>query len=188
VGGWLEHYDQTASGNVASATPSTTVSARGPQASILSVSLQATPRPNIAYQVNYVTQTDQQLTLDSVVKKAGGLPCAQSYELEQQQNQSENELVGPDSDSEGSIFGGPATTSATDTEPAGDYVICTWIEGPSAGEVDAATTGSYPVAWLPRQGPPPKQPYKVKRCKTKRVRRHHHWVRVRKCRTVTVWR
>lgn len=38
----------------------------------------------------------------------------------------------------GLIYGGPITTQVTANESAaGPYVICTWIEGPNSGEVDA---------------------------------------------------
>lgn len=129
---WLEGPNGVTTAN------SATFSTRGPQVGQLSVSLGNQPRPGIAYQINYTTQTDQQLTLYSVVKRAGGLPCASSYELEQQQNQTENDIF---YGSGTNVFGGPTTTSGTDTEQdAGSYTICSWIEGPNAGEVDAATT------------------------------------------------
>lgn len=180
---WLEHYDPNASRNVPSATSSTTFSTRGPQAAIVSVSAPVAPRQNVAYQLNYTTQTDQTLTLYSVIKRAGGMPCAQNFELEQQQNQSETELIGPDEEVDNQIFGGPATVSVTDTEPAGYYVICTWIEGPVQSEVDAASSVPLTVSAPPHV----KRPHPVRRCRTVRVRRHHHWVHVRRCRTVTVW-
>lgn len=104
------------------------------------------PQPGVTYQIDYTTQTDQELLLSSVVKPAGGLPCASSYELEQQQNQSENDIFGGST----SVFGGPMTATATDTEnTAGPYLICTWIEGPDNAEVDAATTTSIYVGTPP---------------------------------------
>jgi hypothetical protein len=132
------------------AAGSATFSARGPQVSQLTVQLPAPPRPGIAYQIDYTTRTDQQLSLYSIVKPASGLPCASSFELEQQQNQSESVLIGSDAVP---IFGGPATNTATDTKNRGPYVICTWIEGPNNGEVDAAS--SVPIyAGTPASRPP----------------------------------
>src|SRR5581483_517700 len=57
------------------------------------------------------------------------------YDLETVQNQTENDIFG----SQQNVFGGPVTTTGTDTEQySGPYVICSWIEGPNQGEVDAA--------------------------------------------------
>jgi hypothetical protein len=129
----------------ATAAASTTFSARGPQVEQLSVSLPKPARPNVAFQVAFTTQTDQQLTLDSYLKPAGGLPCASSYELESAQNQELDDLLNGGQ----SLFGGPTTTTATATEKKGSYVICTWVEGPTQGEVDAALSTPIDVASPP---------------------------------------
>jgi hypothetical protein len=144
---WIE---DVSSSETTTGSTSTTFSARGPQVEQLSVSLPTPARPNVAFQIDYTTQTDQQLNLYSVIKAAGGLPCASSYELESDQNQEEDDLLGYDSNS---IFGGPTTTTATATATSGSYVICTWIEGPNEEEVDAETSTPITVA-----NPPPPPP------------------------------
>jgi hypothetical protein len=150
---WIEDE----SGSVTTtASASATFSARGPQVTQLSVSLPKPARPNVAFEIAFTTQTDQQLGLYSDLKPAGGLPCASSYELESAQNQSLDDLF----DGSRSVFGGPTTTTATATEKKGSYVICTWIEGPSNAEVDA--TQSTPIY----VGKPPAPP----KCVVPRVR------------------
>lgn len=145
---WLERNDNNRT--LAAGPISATFTARGPQVAQLTVGLAGSARPQSAFQIAYTTQTDQQLHLYSVVKPAGGLACASSYELETQQNQTENVVLG---DYDEDVFGGPTTTTQTDTEShAGPYVICTWIEGPNSGEVDAATSTSIYV------GSPPAPP------------------------------
>ena len=62
------------------------------------------------------------------------LPCAASYELEQEQGAPETTLLGAGSPQ---VFGGPTTSTITDREKTGSYLICSWIEGPTFGEVDA---------------------------------------------------
>lgn len=158
---WLENGGNDYSGNpyppgdVTAGPISATFAARGPQVAELSVSLPSGARPGVAFQINYTTQTDQDLSLDSIVKPAGGLPCASSYELEGQQNQTEDDVFGGST----SVFGGPTTTTGTDTEQnAGPYVICSWIEGPSGGEVDAASTTPIYVGTPPPPPPPPVPP------------------------------
>jgi hypothetical protein len=91
-----------------------------------------------------------------VIKKAGALPCADSYELEQQQSQPETTLLGP---GDQQVFGGPATTKLTTHQKAGSYVVCSWIEGPGAGEVDG--TLSTPVT-VGTPGPPTSKPAQLK--------------------------
>jgi hypothetical protein len=149
---WVEDSAYDSSGDPATPSQVTAATqngfiARGPQVEQLTVSLPAPPQPGVAYQIAYTTQTDQELSLYSVVKPAGGLPCASSYELEQQQNEESNDVFGGAS----SVFGGPSTLTATDTEPAGSYLVCTWVEGPTPGEVDAALTTPISVGqvWHP---------------------------------------
>jgi len=139
---WLENNGDSGdfplpSSDVTGGPVSATFSARPPQVSEFNVALAGSALRNVAYQISYTTQTDQQLGLYSVVKFAGALPCASSYELEQQQNQTENDIFGTDT----TVFGGPTKTTGTDTETtAGSYIICAWIEGPNGAEVDAASS------------------------------------------------
>jgi hypothetical protein len=140
---WLEQ-DGTITGPV-----TTPITVRGPQVTALAVSFPAAPVNKRSFQIQYTTQTDQQLNLYSVIKPAGGLPCASSFDLETAQNQSETSIF--DGDNSPSVFGGPTVTTALDTEGPGNFLICSWIEGPSRGEVDAALTTPFSIA-----APPPK--------------------------------
>jgi len=169
---WLENENNNNS--LVAGPASATFSARGPQVSELNIDLPTPATPNVAYQIDYTTQTDQQLSLYSIVKASGGLPCASSYELEEQQNQNENDPFGYEEGS--SVFGGPTTTTATDTEAYGSYLICSWIEGPNNGEVDASTTtpifvGTPPSPLPPTPAPTPSNPRL--RISSARVSRRH---------------
>lgn len=145
---WLESTD--GSDTVFAGPIATSFTARGPQVAQLTIALASVAIPNKGFQLNYTTQTDQQLQLLSVIKPAGGLPCAASYELETQQNQTEDVIFGHGS---ADIFGGPTTTTATDTEEkAGPYLVCAWVEGPNSSEVDASNAISIYV------GSPPAPP------------------------------
>lgn len=148
---WLT---QTVSGTSQTVAGPATVSftARGPQVSQLSVSVPETITPNVVFQLAYTTQTDQQLSLYSVIKKAGALPCASSFELERAQSQPETTLLGYGARQ---VFGGPSQTTLTDREAAGSYLICSWIEGPASGEVDDALSTAVTVgtATTPTSGP-----------------------------------
>jgi hypothetical protein len=98
--------------------------------------------------------------MGSVIRPVGGLPCAANRELDSQQNQTETSLVGGSYFNGGErIFGGPATVAATVTEPAGPYLICTWIEGPNNLEVDAALSTSIYVGTPPP--PPPERRHAI---------------------------
>jgi hypothetical protein len=150
---WLA---QTVNGtDQAVAGPSTvSFTARGPQVTQLTVSVPKDLMPRIVFQVGYTTQTDQQLTLFSVLKKTGGLPCAASYELETQQPQQETTLLGVGSPL---VFGGPTTSTVTTKQQTGTYLICTWVEGPNGQEVDASTitpitVGTPPPPVAPKPG------------------------------------
>jgi hypothetical protein len=129
-----------ATGQAVSGPATTSFTARPPQVSQLSLAVPQSLTPGVVFQLAYTTQTDQQLNLYSVIKKAGALSCADSYELEQQQSQPETTLLGP---GDQQVFGGPATTKLTTHQKAGSYLVCSWIEGPSVEEVDA--TLSTPV-------------------------------------------
>jgi hypothetical protein len=131
---WLA---QTVNGTDEAVAGPATVSftARGPLVTQLTIAVPKDLLPGIVFQVGYTTQTDQQLTLFSVLKKTGGLPCAASYELETQQAQQETTLLGVGSPL---VFGGPTTSTVTTKQQTGTYLICTWVEGPNAQEVDGS--------------------------------------------------
>jgi hypothetical protein len=140
---WLESESENGERAVVAGPASETFNVGAPQVSELSVGLPHPALPNVAFQISYTTHTDQKLSMSSAIRPAGGLPCAASRSLDSEQNQSETGLLGdPYWDGSESVFGGPITTTATATEPAGAYVICTWIEGPNTTEVDAANTTS----------------------------------------------
>lgn len=147
---WLS---QNADGSGPLAPPATlTLTAQGPQVSKLAVSAPTGLTPNTPFQIAYTTQTDQQLSLLSAlveVKTPTATGCAASYE---QQSGAFRTVFGPDARQ---VFGGPVTTPATVTEATGYYDICTWIEGPTSGEVDKSlstpiTVGTPTVAVSPR--------------------------------------
>ena len=127
---------------------------QGPQVVQLTVAVAKPLIPNVAFQIAYTTQTDQSLALYSVIKAAPPVPlagspatpaCPSSFEAQQQQ-EVDRILVGPGAQG---VFGGPTTTTITDTEKAGAYVICTWVEGPSYREVDASAATLVTVGTLP---------------------------------------
>ena len=113
------------------------VSARGPLVSQLTVAVPKDLQPGVTFPITYTTQTDQQLSLSSVLRPASEAPCPASLTVDQQQNQAETNLFGPGGQQ---VFGGPVTTTATTKQKTGFYIVCTWVQGPSFGEVDAATT------------------------------------------------
>ena len=137
------------------APPATlTATARGPQVSQLAVAVAKGLQPGVGFQVTYTTQTDQPLSLFSVLRPASEAPCPASRTLDQQQNQAETDLLGF---AGAPVFGGPVTTTATTRQKVGFYVLCTWVQGPTSGEVDdAATTpvtvGTPPPPALPKPG------------------------------------
>jgi hypothetical protein len=109
--------------------------------------------PDVAFQIAYTTQTDQSLVLYSVIKAAPGVPVAGSPatppcpgSFEAQQQAVDKIVFGPSAQG---VFGGPTTTTVTDTENAGAYVICAWVEGPSYREVDASATTLVTVGTVP---------------------------------------
>ena len=143
---WLVQDNNTVAGPI-----TTPVQARGPQVQALAVGFATTPLDNVPFHVVYTTQTDQQLDLGSIIKPAGGLPCASSFELEHQQDEN---ISGVDNvfDYFTNVYGGPVASTATVTEGPGSYLICTYVEGPDeSGEVDAALSTPFSIA-----APPPK--------------------------------
>jgi hypothetical protein len=126
----------SSSGDAVVAGPSTaSFTARPPQVSQLTLAVPSSLTPGVIFQLAYTTQTDQQLSLYSLITKAGALPCADSYELELQESQpGTTTLLGP---GDQQVFGGPTSTRLTTRQKAGSYLICSWLEGPAAGEVDS---------------------------------------------------
>ncbi len=147
---------------------------QGPQVVQLTVAVAKPLIPNVAFQIAYTTQTDQSLALYSVIKAAPPVPpagspatppCSSSFEAEPQQLGVDRILVGPGAQG---VFGGPTTTTITDTQRAGAYVICTWVEGPSYREVDASATTPVTVGTVT---PPASQP-RLSLTKVTASRRH----------------
>jgi hypothetical protein len=143
------------------ASTNITIQVTPPRVSAFTVAFPAGAQPGQTFAIDYTTQTDQQLDLLSVVRLAGGLPCAASPELDEQENQTEDRPTfaheGYDfEDNKLQIFGGPVTNQATDTETlAGPHIVCSWITGPNSGEIDAALTTPFYVGTppAPPQGP-----------------------------------
>jgi hypothetical protein len=145
---------------------------QGPQVTQLTVAVPKGLIPNVAFQITYTTQTDQSLALYSVIRTAPPAPlagspaapaCPSSFEAQQLQGLGKL-LVGPGAQG---VFGGPTTTAITDSEKAGAYVICTWVEGPSYREVDASATTLVTVGTVA----PPSQP-RLSLTKVTASRRH----------------
>lgn len=129
---------------------SLSISARGPQVTQLSVSVPKDLQPNVNFQITYTTQTDQVLSLSSVLRPASEAPCPDSFGADQSQNESETNLLGFGSQQ---VFGGPLTTTATTKQKTGNYIVCTWVQGPNGGEVDDTATTPVTVGT-----PPPPTP------------------------------
>jgi hypothetical protein len=168
---WLEQSQRGTEKAVAGPS-ALSFTAQGPQVVQLTVAVAKPLIPNVAFQVAYTTQTDQSLALYSVIEAAPSAPlagssatppCPSSFEAQQQQ-EVDTLLVGPGAQG---VFGGPTTTTITDTEKAGAYVICTWVEGPSYREVDASATTLVTVGTVP----PPSQP-RLSLTKVTASRRH----------------
>jgi len=141
----------TENGSTVLAGPITTpFTARGPQAS-LSVALPLAPVHDREFQIQYTVQTDQNLSLYSVIKPAGATPCAANYSLELDQDGDASTVVV----SGNTVYGGPTGSTGSATEPSGSYLICSWVEGPDPHEVDAAV--STPVT-IPAPPPKPRHP------------------------------
>jgi hypothetical protein len=144
---WLS---QNPDGSFPLAGPATvSLTARGPQVTQLVVGGPKTLTPNAPFQISYLTQTDQQLSLLSVIAKAGPAPCAPAFE---QQAHPVTTVFGAGKQQ---VFGGPTTTTASASEPTGAYVICTWIEGPNASEVDGARSTPITVGTPSASSPKP---------------------------------
>jgi hypothetical protein len=153
---WLE--GDGGAGNQVFASASHAVSAVPPKVS-LAVSVPVPPRPHQPFEIDYTTGTPYEIALKSAIKEASEGPCAASAEKEYEAQQSELPLLGPQVTSSRPIVGDPKLTTATDTEPKGSYVICTWIEGPNFMEVDAMKTTPVTVGDVA----PPQPGIRVKR-------------------------
>jgi hypothetical protein len=137
---WLEtdgdDGDDVATPNEVTAGPvASTFTAASPQVGPLKVSVPATIKVNQAYDITYATQTDQDLSLDSIVIPAGGSGCAGSYELEVSDLDNPDDIFGGSTD----IYGAATTTGIDKEATAGSYTICSWIEGPDDSQVDATS-------------------------------------------------
>lgn len=126
------------------------ISARGPQVSQLTVAVPKELQPNVSFPITYTTQTDQVLTLYSVLRPASEAPCPGSFTADQTQNEPETNLVGFAGQQ---VFGGPLTTTATTRQKTGNYIVCTWVQGPNGGQVDDTATTPVTVGT-----PPPPTP------------------------------
>ncbi|MFZ1927233.1 MAG: hypothetical protein WAU42_13960 [Solirubrobacteraceae bacterium] len=162
---YLQHNSDTESEQtpVVDATTSTMFTVTAPKVEVFTVALAAPAQPSKLFTVDYTTQTDQQLRLQSTIVPGGGLPCAASAGLFEEEVRQDHgvalNLLSNDEYEPTYIFGGPKVTQATGTEQAaGPYVICTWIEGPSTGEVDAAASTPFYVGTPPSPPPPPPAP------------------------------
>jgi hypothetical protein len=115
--------------------------AAGAKVGPLKVSVPAAIRVNQAYDITYATQTDQDLSLASIVIPAASGGCAGSYELET------DDLENPDDIFDGStdIYGTATTTGMDKQTTAGTYTICTWIEGPDDAQIDATSATTVTV-------------------------------------------
>jgi hypothetical protein len=134
------------------APPATlSIAARGPQVSQLTVAVPKDLQPHVAFPVTYTTQTDQVLSLFSVLRPAAEAPCPASFSLDQGQNQSETGLLGR---GQQQVFGGPLTTTVTTKQKTGRYIVCTWLEGPNTGEVDGTASTPVTVGTPPAPTPP----------------------------------
>jgi hypothetical protein len=162
---WLQQNQGGTDQVVPGVAPGTvSFTARSPQVTQLTITVPKDLTPRITFQIGYTTQTDQPLELFSVIKKAGGLPCATSFELESQQSQQATMLLGIGSPE---VFGGPATTTVATKENTGSYLICTWVEGPNAQQVDRSDSTAVTVG-TPVAPPPPKPGLKLTRVSASR--------------------
>jgi len=153
------------------APPATlTISARAPQVSQLTVTVPKDLQPNVTFPIGYTTQTDQQLSLYSVIYPAADGGCPTSFEANQQLGRVETVLSGVGSPQ---VFGGPATTTVPTKQKTGLYQLCTWVEGPSAGEVDDSAASTATVG-TPTVAAPPSPKLKL----TKATASHRHGVTI----------
>lgn len=133
---WLEQ-NQNSTDQAVTPPATLTINAQAPQVSQLTVTVPKDPQPNISFPIAYTTQTDQQLSLYSVLLPVTEGPCPASFELERQVARPKTVLSGFDSPQ---VFGGPSTTTVVTKQRTGSYLVCTWVEGPNGGEVDRSVS------------------------------------------------
>ncbi len=126
---------------------STPVSVRGPQVPVLTVVPSASPSEGQSFELRYTTQSDQPLKLTSIIRPGGG-GCAADQSADVAADPADHILFPGGI----AVDGGPAVATTALHEPAGDYLVCTWVVGPLAGEVDAAVATPLVIA-----APPPPQ-------------------------------
>jgi hypothetical protein len=128
---WLQEVDPVTNVVTVYGPISTTVSVRPPQVRAVRAKLPAHPVPGKAFPVLWSTRTDQTLALFGVI--AHGKSCKLNYSIELGHFPHAVSIEGG-----AAVYGGPLTTSAqaTLTTP-GNYVLCTWIQGPLPTEVVA---------------------------------------------------
>jgi hypothetical protein len=120
----------------------TPVTVRGPQVPVLSVGFSATPTASTTFDIQYTTQTDQPLRLLSTIRPAGTAPaCAATQPTDVAAHPGERVLFSGGVP----VSGGPALTSIAVRYPAGAYLICTWITGPSTSEGAATLATPFTV-------------------------------------------
>ena len=146
---WLAQ-NQNSTDQAVTAPATLTISARAPQVSQLTVTVPKNPQPGVSFPITYTTQTDQQLSLYSVLIAADRAPCPAGFELDQQENRAETVLSGSGSQP---VFGGPATTAVVTKQRTGAYLVCTWVEGPNGGEVDDSASTPLTVGTLTPPSP-----------------------------------
>lgn len=164
---WLDSGTTGSSPLAAPATVSLT--AQGPQVSQFTLTVPKALAPNTPFDIGWTTQTDQPLSLYAILKTAPPstvtvAPCASSYEAERAAHGDEFPITNIDP---ASVFGGPMTTSATLTRPTSNYVLCSWLEGPSYGQVDRALATPITVG-TPTPPSPPKPGLKLGRVNASR--------------------
>jgi hypothetical protein len=156
---WLEvvNGDGIVTSTVLAST-STSFTAQGPQAH-LTLDAPASAKPGSQFTVGYTTQTDQALTFSMAARPDGSSGCAANAELEAGDGELEVRTSSDPLDwlvNDQSVFGGPTATMTYATAPtAGQYLVCAWLEGPTAGEVDASASALVQVG---TPTPPPPAP------------------------------
>jgi hypothetical protein len=140
---WLQ---QTTPTTPATTGPVTTpVRVQGPQATV-KVTLSPGRVAGTAFTVSYATQSDQPLTLFSTARHSGG-GCAATHQAENAKPGTTTLLPGG-----APVPAGAGSATAQTTLPAGHWLMCTYLEGPTAGEVATQQAVVFNVA--PKPQPP----------------------------------
>jgi hypothetical protein len=138
---WLEQAGATGS---AAATATATVNVAAPQVSAFSIAIPGVPTAGQLFGVYVTTQTDQQLSLDAVIHPSTSPGCGASYEADRAALPTAPRVFGNTP-----VAGGPIVSSDGLKLGRGSYVMCAWLEGPLAGQVDASTAAPLNVAAAP---------------------------------------